>query len=105
MSASPPNSVFLAVPGWGTAATLYPQAGGSVSVTGIICDPAMEEGFLPGSSQGVSTVRLFVDYANVSPAPQHGDKAQINGTYYDVGEVNVDRNGGAVLKLKKRQGA
>jgi len=50
--------------------------------------------------QGTAVVRLFVRFAAITPAPQRGDQVAINGNAYVVGEVDVDPQGGAVLKLR-----
>ncbi|HZT29249.1 MAG TPA: hypothetical protein VFA33_05165 [Bryobacteraceae bacterium] len=86
---------------FGTPVTFTPQDGsGPQQITGIIQTPAIAEDYVPGSVQGTSVVRLFVRFANISPPPQHGDTITINGVVYDVLEVAVDVQGGAVLKLR-----
>jgi hypothetical protein len=86
---------------FGTTATFTPQEGsGAQQITGIIQHPAMAEDYVPGGVQGTSVVRLFVRFANINPSPQHGDTVTINGIVYDVVDVDVDAQGGAVLKLR-----
>jgi hypothetical protein len=60
----------------------------------------MAEDYVPGGVQGTSVVRLFVRFANITPSPRHGDTVAINGIVYDVVDVDVDAQGGAVLKLR-----
>ena len=87
---------------FGIPATLNPQSGGSpIPLTGIIQTPAMAEDFIPGSTQGVTVVRFFVRYADLSPQPQKGDTLTLNGVTYSVFEVAVDVEGGAILKLRR----
>ena len=86
---------------FGTAVTFTPQDGsGAQQITGIIQTPAMAEDYVPGSVQGTSVVRLFVRFVDLSPQPRHGDTIAINGTTYNVLEVEADVEGGAVLKLR-----
>ena len=86
---------------FGTPATFTPQDGsGAQQITGIIQTPAMAEDYVPGSLQGTAVVRLFIRFAVIAPAPQHGDTVTINGVTYNVAEVEVDTQGGAVLKLR-----
>lgn len=86
---------------FGIAATLHPQAGGSVSITGIVKPPAIEESYLPGGSDGVNIVRFFVRFVAIAPNPRVGDTVTINAVVYDIADVDVDSAGGAVLKLKR----
>ena len=86
---------------FGTPATFTPQDGsGEQQISGIIQTPAMAEDYVPGSVQGTDVVRLFVRFANISPPPRFGDTVAINGVVYNVQEVAVDTQGGAVLKLR-----
>jgi hypothetical protein len=86
---------------FGTPATFTPQDGsGAQQITGIIQNPAMAEDYVPGSVQGTAVVRLFVRFSTITPPPQHGDTITINGIGYDLVEVEADRGGGAVLKLR-----
>ena len=85
---------------FGTPVTFTPQDGsGAQQITGIIQTPAMAEDYVPGSVQGTAVVRLFVRFADITPPPQGGDTVTINGTVYDVQEVEADTQGGAVLKF------
>jgi len=43
---------------------------------------------------------LFVRFSAITPRPRHGDTITINGIGYDLVEVEADREGGAVLKLR-----
>ena len=86
---------------FGAPATFTPQDGsGAQQITGIIQHPAMGEDYVPGSVQGTSVVRLFVRFANITPPPRHGDAITINSIAYGVLDVDVDAEGGAVLKLR-----
>jgi len=86
---------------FGIPATFTPQDGsGAQPISGIIQNPAMAEDYVPGSVQGTAVVRLFVRFAALTPAPQRGDGITINGVVYNVVEVDVDPQGGAVLKLR-----
>jgi hypothetical protein len=93
------NAAVLAA--FGIPATFTPQDGsGAQQITGIIRTPAMGEDRLPGASLGAAVVRLFVQFASIAPAPRHGDLITINGVVYAVVELDVDTQGGAVLKLR-----
>jgi hypothetical protein len=87
---------------FGIAVRFTPQDGfGEQQITGIIQNPAIAEDYVPGSLQGTAVIRLFVRFANINPPPQHGDSVTINGIAYTVVEVDVDPQGGAVLKLRE----
>ena len=93
------NAAVLAA--FGIPVTFTPQDGsGEQQITGIIQKPAMGEDRLPGSISGAAVVRLFVQFASIAPAPQHGDAITINGVAYVVADLDVDTQGGAVLKLR-----
>ena len=93
------NAAVLAA--FGIPVTFTPQDGsGAQQITGIIQAPAMGEDRLPGSISGAAVVRLFVQFASIAPAPQHGDAITINGVVYAVAGLDVDTQGGAVLKLR-----
>ncbi len=86
----------------GVSATFIPQDNsGSQNISGIIRNPAMDEDFTPGSSQGTSVVRFFVRFANITPQPRKGDVVVINGISYMIVDASADTEGGAVLVLKK----
>jgi hypothetical protein len=86
---------------FGTAVTFTPQDGsGAQHLTGIIQHPALAEDYVPGSIQGTSVLRLFVRFDTINPPPRHGDTITINAIVYDVVDVDVDTEGGAVLKLR-----
>lgn len=93
------DATLLAV--FGIPVTFTPQDGsGAQQITGIIQTPALAEDYVPGSVQGTAVVRLFVRFASIAPQPGHGDTIAINGRTYVVQEVDVDVEGGAVLKLR-----
>ena len=86
---------------FGTPVMFTPQDGsGAQQIAGIIQHPAMAEDYVPGGVQGTSVVRLFVSFANIAPPPRHGDTITVNSIVYDVVDVDVDAQGGAVLKLR-----
>lgn len=86
---------------FGTSVTFTPQDGsGAQQLSGIIQHPAIAEDYVPGSMQGTSVIRLFVRFATITPLPRHGDTITINAVIYDVVDVDVDAEGGAVLKLR-----
>jgi hypothetical protein len=86
---------------FGIPATLQRQDGSTPEeILGVIQRPGLSEDFTPGGSQGVSAVRLFVNFADIQPPPQHGDTVTLNGITYVVTEVEADTNGAAVLKLR-----
>ena len=86
---------------FGIPVLFTPQSGsGAQQITGIIQAPAMAEDCLPGAIRGAAVVRLFVQFAAITPAPQGGDAIAINGVAYVVLDVDVDTQGGAVLKLR-----
>jgi len=86
---------------FGTPVTFIPQDGsGAQQIAGIIQHPALAEDYVPGGVQGTSVVRLFVRFAHIAPPPRHGDTIAINSVVYDVVDVDVDTQGGAVLKLR-----
>lgn len=86
---------------FGIPVTFTPQDGsGGQQIMGIIQTPAMAEDYVPGSVQGTAVVRFFVRFSDITPQPRHGDTVTINGTLYDVQQVEVDTEGGAVLKLR-----
>jgi hypothetical protein len=80
---------------------LHPQDGSAeVPFTTIDREPGMDEDFIPGTPQNVDVRRLFISFRDFAIPPQKGDTVSWNGTVYDVFEVNVDRCGGAVLKMR-----
>jgi hypothetical protein len=85
---------------FGVPATWSQQGGGAASpIVGIIRKPAQLEDVFPGSA-GSSVVRFFVDLNGLSPSPQHGDTMTLNGNVYVIADIEVDIEGGAVLKLR-----
>lgn len=88
---------------FGVPATLVPQDGsGSISITGIISKPAMDEPELPNSLKGVSVVRLWVDLNSIAREPEIGDTVQLNGVTYTLFQMATEFDGGAsVLKLRR----
>ena len=93
------NAAVLAA--FGIPVTFTPQDGsGAQGITGIIQAPAMGEDSLPGAMLGPAVVRLFVQFTSFAPAPRRGDAITINGVVYAVADLDVDTQGGAVLKLR-----
>jgi len=74
---------------------------GDVSVPVVVKNPAMEEDFVPGSSEGTSVVILWVPSSITTLIPR-GLTATYNGVDYDVFGAGVDREGGQTLKMRKR---
>jgi hypothetical protein len=96
------DNTCISVFGDGLTLSFYPQSGGGpISVPALTIDPRLLEDYVPGSSQGVNRLPVFVRFVNISPLPQKGDIFVANGINYDLPEAAVDREGGAVLKLKK----
>lgn len=85
----------------GIPATLNPRSGGSVSIVGIIKQPAIEEELLAGGFSGVNIVRFWVRFEVIDPNPRIGDTVVINSIVYDVADIDVNTWGNAVLKLKR----
>lgn len=86
---------------FGIPVTFTPQDdSGAQQIQGIIQTPALAEDYVPGSVQGTAVVRLFVAFAGITPQPRHGDNITVNGRTYVVQDVDVDVEGGAVLKLR-----
>ncbi len=88
---------------FGVPATHMPPGADEVPITGIIQNPALAEDYVPGSAHGVSVVRFFVRLAGMNPQPAHGDELLLNGILYDVFEIEADRAGCAVLKLRRKR--
>jgi hypothetical protein len=95
------NNDLLATFGVGAIVTLRPQAGGSYDIDGVMINPRAGEDYQPGSIQGVTVVHYFVHFDQLDPKPVKGDKAIINGINYDVFDVVVDVEGGAVMKMRR----
>ena len=79
----------------------------SVDVTAIVKNPVFEEDYVPGSvgpDQGVSVLSLFIRFSDLTAPVRRGDGATFNGVDYDIGQVSVDREGGATLRLRRRGG-
>lgn len=78
-----------------------PQDGsGTQQIDGIVVKPALEEASQPGSSKGTKVMRLFVRFIEITPNPRVGDVITVNGVDYAVNDIDVDRAGGSVLKLR-----
>jgi hypothetical protein len=73
------------------AATHTPQ-----TIFAVFVKPPMMEEVAPGNT---TVVFLFVRWADITPNPQRGDGIQINSFTYNIENVEVDRVGGAVLRL------
>jgi hypothetical protein len=97
------NAVMVAT--FGMPATFTPQDGvggwlSPQSILGVIMRTAMPEELPPGFGLGTANLRFWVNFETISPSPQHGDQIAFNGTTYFVQEVDVDIDGGAILKLR-----
>jgi len=94
------NLFLAALNAFPVSAILTPQSTGEpVAISCIEMDGAMTEDLRPGAQR--SAVRLFVNIALITPAPQAGDVVTYNGANYAVMGAPQDINGGAVLKLRK----
>jgi hypothetical protein len=94
------HAAFLAA--WGIAALWQAQdQSASATITGVIKNPGMHEEYVPGGSTGTSVVRFWVDMNSLNPQPIAGDGITLNGVTYDIGDIDVDIEGGAVLKLRR----
>ncbi len=87
---------------FGVPAVLHPQSGGpDIPFTGITLNPVSQEDYVPGSLRGVTVVHLFMRFVDLAVPPQKGDRVTFGGVTYDLFEDRVDREGGAVLKLRR----
>lgn len=87
---------------FGTAATFYPQTTHvATPINGIIAPPPIIEELLPGGATGTALIHFFVRWADISPSLKNGDTVFLAGIMYDVFDVNVDRQGGATIRLRK----
>jgi hypothetical protein len=86
---------------FGEAAIFLPQTGeGPINITGIT-SPAPMEDVLTGGSPGTVVVYFFVRLVDITPLPRRGDRISYGTASYDIADVNVDRSGGAMLKLRR----
>lgn len=93
------NVMMAALNAFPVAAVLIPQTGsGPVPISCIEMEDATAENLYPGVQRSV--VKLFVNIAIITPAPQAGDTVTYNGANYVVTGAPVDIYGGAVLKLR-----
>ena len=102
---SPATDTILSFLGSFSVTIHYQDQSPGVSVTAITKNPAMEEDYIPGSpnpNYGVSTLLLFVDFSALSPYPRKGDTATVNGVDYDIWQVDVDREGGETIRMRRR---
>ena len=89
---------------FGVQATFQPQSlEPPTDITGIIAPPPLLEDFPPGSAEGVTSVYFFVRYEDITPNPRLGDTVTIDGVTYNVEQINVDTQAGAVLKLRRKR--
>lgn len=84
-----------------TAIIHFQDSSPDATVQGLIENPAMAEDYVPGGTQGVSVIRLYVRFVDIAPLPRKGDTVTLNGIVYSIAEVPVDREGGATLKLRR----
>jgi hypothetical protein len=85
----------------GTSVAFVPQDGsGQQTIQAIIMPPAMHEDVMGGA--GTAALRLWVDFASISPQPREGDLMIVGpGTYVvAVVEAEPQSTGAAVLKLR-----
>jgi hypothetical protein len=95
------HQAVLAV--FGVTVTWQPQGspGVSIAIEALEEKLPIEEPVPPGSLTGTTNARLWIDTDSLSPAPAEGDEIIFNGVSYDVGNVEADIEGGAVLVLKR----
>lgn len=93
-----------------------------LTVPAVQKNPAMEEDYVPGSAavlgQGTTHLLLFVKFSGTSAYPGilqqtaslvnpngvptgNGDTATVNGVVYDIFQVDVDREGGCTLRMRR----
>ncbi len=70
-----------------------------VEVRVIVKNPAMEEDYQPGSPTGAVNLVLFTRFLD---GMVKGCRVSFAWVDYDVAGVDVDREGGATLRLRKR---
>jgi hypothetical protein len=90
---------------YGVPATLHSVSAGDVQITGIVKRMPLSEDAIPGSTQGVNSIRFFVDLAALTvagKAPATGDTLTLNSVDYNVMTIDPDYGGGATLKLLRR---
>lgn len=75
----------------------------SFNVNAIERNLALEDDYIPGSQVGTSILKLFVRYDSITEI-RKGMRAEYGGVGYDVVDVATDREGGAVLTMRKRGG-
>ncbi|MCX6632313.1 MAG: hypothetical protein NTW28_32280 [Candidatus Solibacter sp.] len=83
------------VKSFGVAVSYQQDAATPFSVRGIVMKDSDEERHRDGLY-----ARLFVDAADFTTPPDHGDVATIGGVAYTVFEVLADAMGGVTLSLR-----
>jgi hypothetical protein len=97
------DATCLSVFADGITVTIHPQDGSPDVVTQYITkDPRMEDDYVPGSQQGTAVLLLFIRFNGLTPLPARGDTATVNAVDYDIFQVDPDREGGAVMRLRRR---
>jgi hypothetical protein len=85
----------------GASVTFVPQDGsGQQTIRAIIVPPAVHEDVMGGA--GTAALRLWVDFASITPQPREGDLMIVGPATYVVAVVEAEpvSTGGAVLKLR-----
>lgn len=83
--------------------TVHPKDGSADVVLAVVPkNPGLEEDYQPGTEQNVSVLYLFVHPVAGTRATVHGDTATYATTDYDVVQVDVDREGGQTIKMRRR---
>jgi hypothetical protein len=72
-----------------------------VTLPVVVKNPAMEEDFVPGGSEGTNVVILWIP-SSISTLVPRGSTATYHGVDYDIFQSQVDREGGQTVKLRKR---
>lgn len=84
------------------SATIHFKDGSpDATVSAISKNPALEEDYVPGSTQGTSILLLFVP-AGSAAGISHGSTASVSGVDYDIFQVDTDRVGAVTLRLRRR---
>ena len=75
------------------------------SVPAVTQNPTLLEDYVPGSTTGTTVLFLFIRPTSDADLPRNGFQATYGGVDYDIFRVDVDREGGASLRLRRRANA
>jgi hypothetical protein len=86
--------------------TIHTQSPGADYVLSCVTkNPKLEDDYQPGTPTGAAVLLLFVHPDTTQPfvqLPARGDTATVDGVDYDIFQVDVDREGGMTLRMRKR---